>query len=60
MADIKKKKGLRKNDFLAEEFDVSFKELKECYNMIISKIAELIKDNPELKSKVDEEFDKVF
>ncbi|ORX54759.1 hypothetical protein BCR36DRAFT_581646 [Piromyces finnis] len=59
MADIKKKKGLKKNDFLPEEFEVSFKELKECYSMIINKIAELIKENPELKIMIDEEFEKI-
>jgi UDP-glucose:O-linked fucose beta-1,3-glucosyltransferase len=55
--DIKKKKGLKKNDFLQEEFEVSLKELKEFYSMIINKIAELIKDEPELKLKVDNEFE---
>jgi len=59
MNEIKKKNGLKKNDFLPEEFEVSLKELKELYSMIINKIAELIKENPELKIKVDEEFEKV-
>ncbi|ORY41790.1 hypothetical protein LY90DRAFT_31956 [Neocallimastix californiae] len=57
--DIKKKQGLKKNDFFPEEFEVSLKELKEFYSLIINKIAELIKDNPELKLKVDNEFDKI-
>jgi len=57
--DIKKKKGLKKNDILPEEFEVSLKELKEFYSMIINKIAELTNDNPELKEKIDEEFEKI-
>ena len=50
---------MKKNDFLQEEFEVSLKELKEFYSMIINKIAELIKDEPELKLKVDNEFEQV-
>ncbi|ORX84762.1 hypothetical protein BCR32DRAFT_291131 [Anaeromyces robustus] len=59
LLEIKKKNGLKKNDFLPEEFEVSLKELKECYSMLINKIAELINENPELKLKIDEEFEKI-